>query len=100
MRDQKLISPAHYDLIANTRKPEEIEGVVAASQTHSEATNRVLKVVQPLLVQLERFGPTIDAIAGAAPPQFMGVNLLGLVWGSIKFFMVVSIQHNWLGSAV
>ncbi|KAF7972000.1 hypothetical protein HWV62_19281 [Athelia sp. TMB] len=90
MRDQKLISPAHYDLIANTKGPAEIEGVVTASQTQSETTNRVLKVVRPLLEQLERFGPTLDAIAGAAPPQFMGVNMLGIVWGSIKFFMVIA----------
>lgn len=100
MRDQGKITSANYDLIANTKDPAEIEGVVTASQAQPETTKRALKVVRPLLEQLKRFGPALDVFAGAALPQSMGVNFLGLVWGSIKFFMVVSVIQFLRRSAV
>ncbi|KAF7986444.1 hypothetical protein HWV62_31205 [Athelia sp. TMB] len=89
MRDKKQISATHYDLIANTRKPDEIKAVVEASQTRSRAADLVWKAAEPLLARLDVYGPAMDAIAGAAP-QLMGVNVVGLVWGSIKFVLVTA----------
>ncbi|KAF7986442.1 hypothetical protein HWV62_31201 [Athelia sp. TMB] len=92
MRVRGQITSADYDLITTTRKPSEILGAVQgaiASQTHSDARSRVSQVVEPLLERLERFGSAIDMIVGAVP-QIMGVSVLGLVWGSFKFLMIMA----------
>ncbi|KAF7966513.1 hypothetical protein HWV62_38096, partial [Athelia sp. TMB] len=92
MRVRGQITSADYDLITTTRKPSEILGTVQgaiASQMQSDARTRVSQVLEPLLERLERFGSAMDMIVGAVP-QIMGVSVLGLVWGSFKFLMIMA----------
>ncbi|KAF7965512.1 hypothetical protein HWV62_43094 [Athelia sp. TMB] len=92
MRARGQITSADYDLITTTRKPSEILGAVQgaiAPQTKSDARTRVSQVVEPLVERLERFGSAIDMIVGAVP-QIMGVSVLGLIWGSFRFLMIIA----------
>ncbi|KZP26380.1 hypothetical protein FIBSPDRAFT_949556 [Athelia psychrophila] len=84
MRDAGQLSSADYDLITSTSKPGEVLLPAGAANA-----SRVSALVEPLLARLERFGIVIDMVVPFSP-QFMGVSILGIVWGSIKFMMAIA----------
>ncbi|KZP24445.1 hypothetical protein FIBSPDRAFT_1042213 [Athelia psychrophila] len=81
MRDAGQLSPADYDLITSTSKPDEILLPVGTANA-----SRISASVEPLLSLLEGFGAAMELVMQFSP-EFMGVNILGIVWGSIKFMM-------------
>ncbi|KZP24358.1 TPR-like protein [Athelia psychrophila] len=81
MRDAGQLSPTDYDLITSTSKPGEILLPVGTANA-----SRISAAVEPLLSLLEGFGAAMDLVMQFSP-EFMGVNILGIVWGSIKFMM-------------
>ncbi|KZP13535.1 hypothetical protein FIBSPDRAFT_1049346 [Athelia psychrophila] len=81
MRDAGQLSSADYDLITSTSKPGEIILPVGTANA-----SRISAAVEPLLSLLEGFGAAMDLVMQFSP-EFMGVNILGIVWGSIKFMM-------------
>ncbi|KAF7972002.1 hypothetical protein HWV62_19285 [Athelia sp. TMB] len=102
MRARGQITSADYNLITTTSKPGEILDAVQgaiASQTHSDARTRISQVVKPLLERLERSGSAIDMVIGAAP-QIVGASVLGLVWGSVRFLMIMARDVSDAFSAV
>ncbi|KZP17601.1 hypothetical protein FIBSPDRAFT_25658 [Athelia psychrophila] len=84
MRDAGQLSSADYDLITSTSKPGEILLPVGTANA-----SRISAAVEPLLSLLEKFGTAMDLVMQFSP-EFMSVNILGIVWGSIKFMMAVS----------
>ncbi|KZP08930.1 hypothetical protein FIBSPDRAFT_250985 [Athelia psychrophila] len=84
MRDAGQLSSADYDLITSTSKPGEILLPVGTANA-----SRISAAVEPLIALLEGFGAAIDMVVQFSP-QFMGVSILGLVWGSIKFMMNIA----------
>ncbi|KZP24403.1 hypothetical protein FIBSPDRAFT_951170 [Athelia psychrophila] len=81
MRDAGQLSSTDYDLITSTSKPGEILLPVGTANA-----SRISAAVEPLLSLLEGFGAAMDLVMQFSP-EFMGVNILGIVWGSIKFMM-------------
>ena len=77
-----------------TEKPEDIldtlqEAIEKNVALHADTKRRAQSVLEPLLLRLERFSSTIDILAQSSP-QAMGLNLVGLIWGSVRFLLVVS----------
>ncbi|KZP17459.1 hypothetical protein FIBSPDRAFT_26294 [Athelia psychrophila] len=92
MRDAGQLSSADYDLITST-KPNEVLLPVEAAHARSLETHlgasRIRESVDPLLQRLERFGEAMDKVVELSP-EFMGVNILGIVWGSIRLMMMIA----------
>ena len=65
------------------------EAISRNRDSHPNIKKRVLDVVKPLMERLERFGSATDILAQCMP-GVMGLNLVGLVWGFLKFVIVVS----------
>jgi hypothetical protein len=92
------LSQANYDAITSTTRPEEIldlvnEAIIRKSLSQAGTKKRVIAVVEPLLMKLERFGAAIDMLAQSSP-QVMGLNLVGLVWGFLRFIIAVSLTNG------
>ena len=56
---------------------------------------RIGGVFKSLLERLGKFEAAIDMLAQASP-QVLGLNLVGLIWGSLKILLVVSSFLIWL----
>lgn len=94
LRDSGRLSSSDYDMLTTTKSPQDVltfvdEAIKKSNAAHPIAKTRIGAVVEPLLQRLERFGAAIDMIVQSLP-QIHGMNLIGLVWGGIKFVVVVS----------
>lgn len=92
--DAGHLSPADYELLLKTEKPEDVldtlQEVIEKNATlHADTKRRARNVLEPLLLRLERFSSAIDMLAQSSP-QAMGLNLVGLIWSSVRFLLVVS----------
>ncbi|KAI9854314.1 MAG: hypothetical protein M1824_000407 [Vezdaea acicularis] len=88
------LSLVDYNIVVDTRRPEELLAIIndaatRSAKSHPDAKKRVQRVVEPLLMRLERFGSAIDLLAQCSP-QITGVNIVGLIWGSVKFLLVIA----------
>lgn len=88
LRDNGQLSSVDYDLITRTSKSGEV-----LLQVGTADAGRISASVEPLLQLLEGFSAAIDMVVQFSP-QILGVSLLGLVWGSIKFMMTVSSSND------
>jgi hypothetical protein len=94
LRDIGRLSSSDYDMLTKAKGPQDMlafvdEAIKISQAAHPDAKKRISAVVEPLLQRLERFGSAIDMIVQSLP-QIHGLNLIGLVWGGIRFMMVVS----------
>jgi hypothetical protein len=97
-KDTGHLSSADYELLMKTEKPEDIldtlqEAIEKNVSLHTDTKRRAQSVLEPLLLRLERFSSTIDILAQSSP-QAMGLNLVGLIWGSVRFLLGVSKSLN------
>lgn len=101
MRDTGQLSSVDYDMITSTSKPGEallpMEKAIAKLSEQQLSSSRISASVVPLMLRLERFSAAIDMVMQVSP-QLMGVSLLGLVWGSIRFLLVVSYHTRLLSN--
>jgi len=96
LKADRRLSEDDFKIVTTTTSPAEILDLVNKSilkNALAEPTvkKRIVEVVEPLLLRLERFGAVIDMIVQSTP-QIFGLNLVGLVWGSIMYLMVVSAK--------
>ena len=53
--------------------------------------NKVQGLVESILFRFERFGWALDMLAQSSP-AVLGTNVLGFIWGSLRFIMTVSAR--------
>lgn len=56
------------------------------------------RLVEPLISKLERYDNAINALLGLIPSPY-GINYAGLIWGSLKFMLMVPSPSTSLHSA-
>jgi hypothetical protein len=92
LRLTSKITQAEFDIVKQTTTPqqflESIKEQGNADKGFPVSRSKITEAIQPLLLQLERFGSAIDMLAQSSP-QIAGVNLVGLIWGSLKLLIVV-----------
>ena len=98
LRGAGRLSSAHYDTITGTSTPKDVlasvnDAILRHGDAKSTTKTRMQNMGESLRPRLERFGTAIDMLAQSSP-QVMGVNLVGLLWGTLKFFVVVSLLIN------
>ena len=94
LRSNGRLSDDDYKTITTTTNPNDVletihEIILDNASTQPEFKKRLVQVMEPLILRLERFGAVIDLITQSSP-QVIGLNLVGLVWGTIKFVVLVS----------
>jgi hypothetical protein len=94
LRDAGHLSPADYELLLKTEKPDDVldtlqEAIQKNAALRADTKQRARSVLEPLLLRLERFSSAIDMLAQSSP-QAMCLNLVGLIWGSMRLLLVVS----------
>lgn len=99
MRDVDQLSSVDHDLITSTRNPGEViltvEDALAKFSENQLNSSRISTSVMPLILLFERFGMAIDMVMQFhGSTQFLGVSIVGLVWGSIKFLIIVSPSNT------
>jgi hypothetical protein len=88
LQDAGRLSSADYDRINGT----DLQGILASvDDAIAQTTNavKVGRVFKSLLERLGKFESAIDMLAQSSP-QVLGLSLVGLIWGSLKIFLVVS----------
>ena len=95
LRDAGRLSSAHYDTITGTSTPKDVlasvnDAILRHADAKSTTRARVQNMGESLRLRLERFGTAIDMLVQSSP-QIMGLNLVGLLWGTLRFFIVVSL---------
>ena len=98
LRDAAKLSSADYDMITGDSRPEDVltfmnDTILRHASYQSNKRIRVREKVKPLLEGLERFGGVIDIFASSSP-QVHGVNPARLIWGFMKFLLLVSLSGN------
>ena len=69
------------------------DAAVRNAASHPNAKQKLKAIAELLSHRLERFSMAIDMLAQSSP-QVMGLSLIGLLWGSFRFFLVVSILNG------
>jgi hypothetical protein len=90
------LSQSEYDTVTQTQSPHDVihtlqHALEVGSALLQSPKSRVHHVVEQLLLRLERFGSAIDVVAQSSPNVF-GVNPVGLIWGALKFVLIVSFR--------
>jgi hypothetical protein len=97
LRLTNKITQAEFEIVEQTTTPQQfLESIMnQANAKKSSVTNfpKMVAAIRPLLLQLERFGSALDMLAQSTP-QIVGVNLLGLIWGSLRLLIVVCWTHR------
>ena len=93
-KDAGYLSPAEYEWLLKTEKPQDVldtlqEAIQKNVALRADTKRRARSVLEPLLLRLERFSSAIDMLAQSSP-QAIGLNPVGLIWGSVRFLLVVS----------
>ena len=89
----KLTDKYYFSLIS-TKRPEDIHRVVEEEnkrriQGQTRAKRSLNSIVSSTVEKLERYASAIDIIAQSSP-QALGLNIVGLVWGSLKVLMILA----------
>ncbi len=84
----------YYTSIIHTKRPEDLHLIVEQEHTRrvekqTRAKRSLNTMVSSVVKRLERYAGTIDMIAQSSP-QALGLNVVGLVWGSLKVLMIIA----------
>ena len=88
------LSDEYYSSLIQTKRPEDLHLIVEEeNKQRVEGQTRVKRslnnIVSSTVEKLERYAGAIDMIAQSSP-QALGLNIVGLVWGSLKVLMIVA----------
>lgn len=89
------LSQREFEILTKTTDPKDViktlqEAIEASTVICQSSTLHIRDVIEPMLLRFERFGSAIDLLAQSSPNAF-GINICGLVWGSMKFLLTVSL---------
>ena len=89
LRASAGLSSKYYDILLQTTSPDEIISNVDNASSLQRDGGRFGKAVGSTMTRIHRYADAIDMIAQSSP-QAYGLNIVGLIWGSFKFLLVVA----------
>jgi hypothetical protein len=87
------MSDVDFNVLLNTRKAKDVLAYANSTLVKDGKASKVEKlkrVLEPLTQKLERFEIVIDTLISMAPKPY-GVNVIGIIWGSLKFVLMVMV---------
>ena len=98
LRNSNQLSQQDYEAITGTSNLHSFSTLLldATSLEHEERRswwrkNKIQGLVESILFRFERFGRALDILAQSSP-AVLGFNVLGLLWGSLRFIITVSVR--------
>lgn len=84
----------YYNIISGMERPEDLHVIIEEEnkrrvEGQTRAKRRINSIVPSTVKKLERYVGAIDMIAQSSP-QALGLNIVGLVWGSLKVLMIIA----------
>ena len=88
------LSDQYYSSLIQTKGPENLHFIVEKeNKQRVEGQTRITRslntTVSSVVEKLERYAGAIDMIAQSSP-QALGLNIVGLVWGSLKVLTIIA----------
>ena len=88
------LSDEYYSGLISTKRPEDLQLIVEEEnkrrvEGQTRAKRGLNTIVSSTVEKLERYAGAIDMIAQSSP-QALGLNIVGLVWGSLKILMIIA----------
>jgi len=83
------LSADDFQMITAKTKADDLKTLAYSVRKSSPHSKGAQDIIPRLVVSLKRFENAIDMIVQSSPP-IMGLNLVGLIWGGLKFILVVS----------
>ena len=88
------LSDEYYSSLISTKRPEDLHLIVEGKnkrrvEGQTRAKRSLNTIVSSTVKKLERYAGAIDMIAQSSP-QALGLNIVGLVWGSLKVLMIIA----------
>jgi hypothetical protein len=87
------MSDVDFNVLFNTRKAKDVLAYANSTLVKDGKVSRVEKlkrVLESLTQKLERFEAVIDTLISIASKPY-GVNVIGIIWGSLKFVLMVMV---------
>jgi len=90
----RYLSPDDYQRLDGTCRLQDILGSVDSTVSQSlNARSDAKNVFKKFLERLGKFESAIDIVAQSMP-QVSGFSLVGLIWGFLKVFLIVSFASR------
>ena len=96
LRDLNRLSQPDYETITRTYDLHNFDTLLLSAASPGDGEHRsqprkksVRGIVESILFRFERFGRALDMLVQSSP-SIVGVNVLGFIWGSLKFIITVS----------
>ena len=88
------LSDDYYSNLISTKRPEDLHLIVEGEnkrrvEGQTRAKRSLNTIMSSTVEKLERYAGGIDMIAQSSP-QALGLNIVGLVWGSLKVLMIIA----------
>ena len=97
LQDKGNVSQAEVDLITRTTTAQQFfdytEGQISSNASLSVHRSKTTETMQALLLRIKGFESALDMLAQSSP-QILGINIVGLIWGTLKFVIVVSFAQR------
>lgn len=84
----------YYDILTTTKTPMDLLSIVDEANEQrmgkqSQSKQALYSTVSSTVKRLDRYAGAIDMLAQSSPQAF-GLNVVGLIWGSLKVLLVVA----------
>lgn len=93
LKDDGNLSQTDFGMITGLNQPPDVLALIDDKMRYTKSDSNkkqtLFQIVGPSLLRLQRFCNAIDVLAQSSP-QMLGLNLVGLIWGSLKLMIVVS----------
>ena len=88
------LSQVYDDIFTTTKTPQDLLSIVhrvneRRTEKQSQSKHALYNAVSSTVKRLDRYAGAIDMLAQSSPQAF-GLNIVGLIWGSLKVLLVIA----------
>jgi hypothetical protein len=97
LQSENRLSDQDFAVLTGTQSGEDVlnyaRDVILKCDANSKRREKIKRVLEPLILRLDRYDSAISSLVTALPSAF-GANIAGLIWGSLKFVLMVCIASS------
>jgi hypothetical protein len=97
LQSENRLSDQDLAVLTGTQSGEDVlnyaRDVILKCDANSKRREKIKRVLEPLILRLDRYDSAISSLVSALPSPF-GANIAGLIWGSLKFVLMVCIAAH------
>jgi hypothetical protein len=94
LQSENRLSDQDLAVLTCTKSGEDVlnyaRDVILKCDANSKRREKIKRVLEPLILRLDRYDSAISSLVNALPSAF-GANIAGLIWGSLKFVLMVCV---------